>query len=110
MMPGKIETRMIATIKVGGRDRKVVMTMGKMGILEVMDAATGGYLFSIDAGTQNIITAIDPKTGAKTIDPSKLPDPSKVTVCPTRAGPYGPPASATGGLFSPRPVRVPEIL
>ncbi len=98
--------RQIATIKVGGRDRKVVMTMGKMAILEVMDAATGEYLFSIDAGTQNIITAIDPKTGAKTIDPAKLPDPSRPLVyCPGPSGARSwPPTSFsknTGLLYAP---------
>ena len=62
--------RQIATVRIGGRNRKVVMNIGKMGILEAVDAATGEYLFSIDAGTQNVITAIDPVTGAKTIDPS----------------------------------------
>ena len=30
---------------------------------------TGTYAFSIDLGVQNVVTAIDPKTGAKTIDP-----------------------------------------
>src|SRR5690606_15278753 len=43
--------------------------------------------FSIDAGTQNIITAIDPVTGAKTIDPQRLPDPERPTVyCPSPSG------------------------
>ena len=98
--------RQIATIKVGGRDRKVVMTMGKMGILEVLDAATGAYLYSIDAGTQNIITAIDPKTGAKTINPDRLPDPARATTyCPGPSGARSwPPTSLspkTGLLYVP---------
>ncbi len=98
--------RQIATIKVGGRDRKVVMTMGKMGILEALDAATGAYLFSIDAGTQNIITAIDPGTGAKTINPDRLPDPARATVyCPGPSGARSwPPTSFsrnTGLLYVP---------
>lgn len=98
--------RQIATIKVGGRDRKVVMTMGKMGILEVLDAATGAYIYSIDAGTQNIITAIDPKTGAKTINPDRLPDPARATTyCPGPSGARSwPPTSLspkTGLLYVP---------
>ncbi len=79
--------RTLATVKVNGRSRKVVMNAGKMGLLDALDPATGAYLFSIDAGTQNIITAIDPKTGAKTIDPQRLPDPSRpTTYCPSPSG------------------------
>ena len=67
--------RTLATVRIDGQNRRVVMNVGKMGILDGLDAATGAYLFSIDAGTQNIITAIDPRTGEKTIDPQRLPDP-----------------------------------
>ncbi|MDP3739294.1 MAG: PQQ-binding-like beta-propeller repeat protein [Hyphomonadaceae bacterium] len=98
--------RQIVTVRIGGRNRKVVMNVGKMGILDAVDAATGAYVFSIDAGTQNIITAVDPVTGAKTIDPQRLPDPTRPTVyCP---GPSGgrswPPTSYsknTGLLYVP---------
>ena len=63
------------------------MNVGKMGILDALDAATGEYLFSVDAGTQNVITAIDPKTGAKTIDPEKWPDPKRpAMICPGVSG------------------------
>ena len=61
--------RQLATIKVNGKERRVVMTIGKMGILDVLDASSGGYLFSIDPGVQNVIASIDRKTGAKNIDP-----------------------------------------
>jgi alcohol dehydrogenase (cytochrome c) len=79
--------RQLVNLRVGGRDRRVVMTIGKMGILDALDARTGAYLFSIDAGTQNVITAIDPKTGAKTTDPIRWPDPAKSTlICPSVSG------------------------
>ncbi len=79
--------RQLATLRIDGRDRRLVMNVGKMGILDALDAATGAYLFSIDAGTQNVITAIDPSTGAKTIDPERLPDPRRATtVCPGPSG------------------------
>ncbi len=98
--------RTLATVRIGGQNRKVVMNVGKMGILEGLDAATGAYLFSIDAGIQNIITAIDPKTGEKTIDPQRLPDPARPTVyCPSPSGARAwPPTSfspATGQLYLP---------
>jgi len=79
--------RQIATVSVKGETRKAVMTTGKMAILEALDAATGDYLFSIDSGVQNVVTAINPKTGEKTIDPEKLPDPDRpCVICPIADG------------------------
>ncbi len=79
--------RQIATVPIDGKPRKIVMNMGKMVLLDALDAATGEYLFSVDSGVQNVITAIDPKTGAKTINPDMMPDLERpCTVCPTAAG------------------------
>jgi alcohol dehydrogenase (cytochrome c) len=79
--------RQVANLTVDGRRRKVVMTVGKMAILDVADAATGEYLFSVDAGTQNVVTHIDPRTGAKSIDPEKWPDPNRpAVICPGVSG------------------------
>ena len=79
--------RTLAEMTVDGRRRKVVMNSGKMAILDALDAATGEYLFSIDAKTQNVITAIDPKTGAKRIDMEKWPDPKRpAVICPAVSG------------------------
>ena len=98
--------RQLVTMNVAGRSRKVVMTMGKMAILDALDARTGAYLFSIDAGTQNVITSIDPRTGAKAIDPSKVPDPNRPTlICPHVSGARAWPATSysagTGLLYVP---------
>ena len=79
--------RQIASLSVDGELRKVVMNVGKMGILDALDAATGEYLFSVDSGTQNVITAIDPETGAKTIDPEKVPNSKRGSlICPSAVG------------------------
>jgi PQQ-dependent dehydrogenase (methanol/ethanol family) len=87
--------RQIVSIPVNGVTRKVVMNVGKMAILEALDAATGEYLFSVDTGVQNVITAIDPKTGAKTIDPQKIPDPSRsILVSPHAYGARSWPATS----------------
>jgi alcohol dehydrogenase (cytochrome c) len=44
-------------------------------------------LFSIDLGLQNVITAIDPRTGAKTIDPKLVPSRERaIVVCPHAGG------------------------
>jgi alcohol dehydrogenase (cytochrome c) len=87
--------RQIITIPVNGVLRKVVINVGKMAILDALDAATGEYLFSIDMGLQNVVTAIDPKTGAKTIDPATMPDPgTRQLICPDLAGARSWPPSA----------------
>jgi alcohol dehydrogenase (cytochrome c) len=98
--------RQLATLNVGGRPRRVVMNIGKMGILDALDAATGAYLFSIDPGTQNVISAIDPKTGAKTTDPQRWPDKTKSTlICPNATGARNWPTTSVdpraGRLYAP---------
>lgn len=66
---------------------KAVMNVGKNAMLDALDAATGQFLFSVDSGVQNVITAVDPVTGEKTIDPSKMPNPDTSSIiCPV---PYG---------------------
>lgn len=98
--------RTLTTMKVAGVDRRVVMNVGKMGILDALDAKTGEYLFSIDAGTQNVIAGIDPKTGAKLIDPAKMPDITRpALICPSVSGARAWPTTslnaATGKIFVP---------
>jgi alcohol dehydrogenase (cytochrome c) len=98
--------RQLVMLRTGGQTRRVVMTIGKMGLLDALDAKTGAYLFSIDAGTQNVISAIDPMTGAKTVDPVRVPDPKKSTlICPSVSGARSWPATSfspgTGLLYVP---------
>jgi len=58
-----------------------------LAIYDVLDAQTGQYVFSKDLGLQNVVTAIDPKTGAKTINPKVVPgDGETKTVCPHPGG------------------------
>jgi alcohol dehydrogenase (cytochrome c) len=72
---------------VNGTTTKVALTSGKMAIYEALDAATGKYLFSMDLGLQNVVTAIDPKTGVPTINPKTLPgDGETKLVCPHAGG------------------------
>ncbi len=66
---------------------KAVMNVGKNVMLDALDAATGEYLFSVDSGLQNVIIGINPITGAKTIDPTKMPSPETSTdICPIPFG------------------------
>lgn len=70
----------------GGRARAVV-TGGKQMIFDAVEAESGRYLFSVDLGLQNVVTAIDPVTGAKTVDPRQIPgDGEPKMVCPHAGG------------------------
>lgn len=78
--------RQLIRLPVNGETRTVAITMGKLGIYDALDAQTGQFLFSFDVGLQNLVTAINPKTGAKTIDMSLVPGAGVKTVCPSAAG------------------------
>jgi alcohol dehydrogenase (cytochrome c) len=80
--------RQIVRLPVDGRPRRVVLTAGKEAIYDALDLDDGGrYLFSIDLGLQNFITAIDARTGAKTIDPKLVPSREEaIVVCPHAGG------------------------
>ena len=70
-----------------GGTRRVVMNVGKMVMLDALDAATGEYLFTVDTGVQNIVESVDPVSGKKTYDPEKIPNAEKGSViCPTPFG------------------------
>ena len=77
----------VIDLPVNGQSRKLVVTDGKMGIIEAMDAASGKYVFSKDQGIQNVISAIDPKTGEKSINPAVVVGDGKPhTICPHPGG------------------------
>ncbi|HEV2701256.1 MAG TPA: PQQ-binding-like beta-propeller repeat protein [Steroidobacteraceae bacterium] len=77
----------VIDLPVNGQPRKLIVTDGKMGIIEAMDAATGKYVFSKDQGIQNVISAIDPKTGEKSINPDVVVGDGKPhTICPHPGG------------------------
>ncbi|HJO10956.1 MAG: PQQ-binding-like beta-propeller repeat protein [Gammaproteobacteria bacterium] len=87
--------RSIVELEIDGEIRKAVVTAGKPGLFDALDAATGQYLFSVDPGIQNIISAIDPVTGTKFINPDVIPDAEMTrTVCPLYQGGRNWPASA----------------
>ena len=79
--------RTVATLEIEGEARRVIITSGKEGLFDVLDAETGKYLKTVDMGLQDFVTAIDPDTGEKIIDPSKLPQKDKpVFMCPHAGG------------------------
>lgn len=78
-------------IPIDGRD--AVVAAGKDAIFDTMDARTGKYLFSLDMGLQNTILKIDPRTGAKMLNPLALPVGDKIAnrftpdgICPDLLG------------------------
>jgi alcohol dehydrogenase (cytochrome c) len=79
--------RQLVDVTIDGRRRRVSLTAGKIGIYEGVDAATGEFLFAIDLGLQNIVSEIDTRTGAKTINRDVLPGNGGIQlVCPHGAG------------------------
>ena len=79
--------RQLVNLDVGGMPRRVVITSGKIGIYDALDARTGQFLFSIDLGLQNIVRAIDPSTGRKQVNTDLYPVDGKIKmVCPHGAG------------------------
>jgi alcohol dehydrogenase (cytochrome c) len=82
--------RQIVDLTVDGESRRLVVTTGKQAIFDFLDAGTGAYVSSIDLGLQNLVTAIDSVTGAKTTDPTLLPgDGETKMVCPHVSGGRG---------------------
>lgn len=78
-----------------GGERPVVVNIGKLGILDALDLATGRYLWSIDLGFQNLVTHIDPKTGAKSFAKDAIPAQGKsAQICPFAGGVRNWPATA----------------
>jgi alcohol dehydrogenase (cytochrome c) len=77
--------RQLVRLPVNGVNTTVVITSGKQAITDALVAQTGEYLFSIDSGLQNIVKAIDPRTGAKTVDATLIPGSgAAVLICPHR--------------------------
>lgn len=79
--------RHIVDLPINGTVRSLVITAGKGAIYDAVHARTGEFAFSIDLGLQNIVTAIDERTGKKTINRELTPGNGKtVTVCPHTNG------------------------
>jgi alcohol dehydrogenase (cytochrome c) len=78
--------RQLIDLDIGGKPRRVLITAGKIGIYDALDAKTGKFLFSIDLGLQNIVPSIDPVSGKKKVNTALYPDNTVKLVCPHGAG------------------------
>jgi alcohol dehydrogenase (cytochrome c) len=98
--------RMLMDLPFNGKTRKMVITTGKLGIIEALDRTTGEWLWAKETVPQNVVSHIDPKTGEKTINQAAIPHIGQTTVnCPADPGGRGWPATAynpkTETLFLP---------
>ena len=98
--------RILVDLTVNGEQRKALVTTGKLGIVEAIDRTNGAWLWHKETVPQNVVSSIDPKTGAKTINPIAIPHIGQTTVnCPADPGGRGWPATAyspkTGTLYLP---------
>jgi alcohol dehydrogenase (cytochrome c) len=77
----------LLTLPIDGRAHRLLVTGGKLAIFDALDRDGGHYEFSKDAGLQNLVTQIDPRTGRKTFDPALTPIGGKsYLVCPSTWG------------------------
>lgn len=91
--------RILIDLPVDGVERKMTVTVGKIGIIEALDRFTGEYLWDVETVPQNVVLSIDPDTGDKTINPDVIPVIGETTFnCP--ADPGGKSWQATA--YSPR--------
>lgn len=74
-------------LKIPGYPKTMVATGGKQAIFDFVEADSGKYAFSFDLGVQNVVTGIDPETGAKQINPRLIPGGGEtITTCPHAGG------------------------
>jgi alcohol dehydrogenase (cytochrome c) len=87
--------RILVDLPVNGADKKLLVTTGKLGIVEAIDRTNGDFQWAKETVPQNVVNAIDPKTGAKTINQDAIPHIGATTVnCPADPGGRGWPATA----------------
>lgn len=96
----------LVTLGTGADARRVVVTGGKTGVFDAVDAATGRFLFAHDSGLTNLFLAIDGATGEKRTNPALEPRAGQTLfLCPGNLGSRNWPATsfdaATATLFVP---------
>jgi len=85
----------LVTLQIAGRPRKLVVTGGKTAMFDALDAGTGAFVFSTDLGLQNLVTAVNPVTGTKSVSPGLQPEAGKPKLlCPNSVGARNWPATA----------------
>lgn len=79
--------RMLVDLPFNGEDRQMVVTTGKLGIIEAIDRVSGEWLWAEETVPQNVVQSIDPETGEKTFNPDTVPHIGETTFnCPADPG------------------------
>jgi alcohol dehydrogenase (cytochrome c) len=78
--------RVLFKMPIGAAAKTVVATSGKQAIYDIVEADTGRYVSSMDLGLQNVVMSVDPRSGAKAINPRLIPGKDAITVCPHAGG------------------------
>lgn len=87
--------QLLITLPINGEPTELVVTGGKMAVFDAVDRSNGKYEFSKDLGLQNLVSAIDPKTGKKIINPALEPTANKTEfICPDANGARNWPATS----------------
>jgi alcohol dehydrogenase (cytochrome c) len=98
---------MVLTLPVEGEQRKLVVSAGKIGIVDAIDATDGSFVWASGPTVpQNVIAAIDEQTGEITYNPDVIPRIGETTFnCPADPGGRGWVSTAysprTGNLYLP---------
>ncbi|HVA94559.1 MAG TPA: PQQ-binding-like beta-propeller repeat protein [Candidatus Dormibacteraeota bacterium] len=85
----------LITLPIDGKPADLVVTGGKLGLFDAVERGSGKYEFSKDLGLQNVVVAIDPKTGKKIINPALAPEANQTKLlCPNANGARNWPATS----------------
>lgn len=78
--------RILVDLPVNGQERSLLVTTGKIGIIEAIDRVTGEWLWGVETVPQNVVLSMDPK-GEKEINPEVIPIIGQTTFnCPADPG------------------------
>jgi len=79
--------QVLVDVDVNGEVVPALVVVGKLGIVEAVDRRTGAWLWAVETVYQNVVSSIDPVTGAKTINMESFPHIGQTTVnCPADPG------------------------
>lgn len=79
--------RMLIDLPHDGTDRQMLVTTGKIGIIEAIDRVSGEWLWAKETVPQNVVLSIDQETGEKTVNPEVIPKIGETTFnCPADPG------------------------
>lgn len=79
--------QVLVDLEIDGDTVPAIIATGKLGIVEAIDRRTGDWLWAHETVYQNVVEAIDPVTGEKSINQEAVPRIGQTTVnCPADPG------------------------